>query len=86
MFGSLCGCFAVQWLGRRRMMALGCLGSLASWLAVAAASADSFHLLTARVLGGLCMGIVSLVVPAYIAEVSPASDRGKTVCRNSASH
>ncbi|XP_075744083.1 solute carrier family 2, facilitated glucose transporter member 8-like [Rhipicephalus microplus] len=78
VFGSLCGCFAVQWLGRRRMMALGCLGSLASWLAVAAASADSFHLLTARVLGGLCMGIVSLVVPAYIAEVSPASDRGKT--------
>ncbi|KAL3260371.1 hypothetical protein MRX96_046301 [Rhipicephalus microplus] len=71
VFGSLCGCFAVQWLGRRRMMALGCLGSLASWLAVAAASADSFHLLTARVLGGLCMGIVSLVVPAYIAEVSP---------------
>ncbi|KAL3210871.1 hypothetical protein MRX96_052115 [Rhipicephalus microplus] len=68
VFGSLCGCFAVQWLGRRRMMALGCLGSLASWLAVAAASADSFHLLTARVLGGLCMGIVSLVVPAYIAE------------------
>ncbi|KAL1454709.1 hypothetical protein MTO96_043700, partial [Rhipicephalus appendiculatus] len=78
VFGSLCGCFAAHWLGRRRMMAVGCLGSLASWLAVAAASADSFHLLTARVLGGLCTGIVSLAVPAYIAEVSPASDRGKT--------
>ncbi|KAH7957640.1 hypothetical protein HPB52_020940 [Rhipicephalus sanguineus] len=77
VFGSLCGCFVVHWLGRRRMMALGCLGSLASWLAVAAASADSFHLLTTRVLGGLFTGIVSLVVPAYIAEVSSASDRGK---------
>ncbi|KAH6932959.1 hypothetical protein HPB50_011098 [Hyalomma asiaticum] len=78
VFGSLCGCFVAHWLGRRRLMALGCLGSLASWLAVAAASAGSFHLLTARVLGGLCTGIVSLVVPAYIAEASPAKDRGKT--------
>ncbi|XP_075539840.1 solute carrier family 2, facilitated glucose transporter member 8-like [Dermacentor variabilis] len=78
VFGSLCACYAVHSLGRRRMLAVGCLGSLASWLVMAAASADSIHLLTARVLGGLCTGIVSLVVPAYTAEASPAKDRGKT--------
>ncbi|XP_037565186.1 facilitated trehalose transporter Tret1-like [Dermacentor silvarum] len=78
VFGSLCACFVVHWLGRRRMLAVGCLGSLASWLVMAAASADSFHLLAARVLGGLCTGVVSLVVPAYISEAAPAKDRGKT--------
>ncbi|XP_077523293.1 solute carrier family 2, facilitated glucose transporter member 8-like [Amblyomma americanum] len=62
-------------LGRRRALAMGSLGSLASWLAVAWASAVSWHILAARSAQGVCTGVVSLVVPAYIAEISTAKDR-----------
>ncbi|XP_077523234.1 uncharacterized protein LOC144134137 [Amblyomma americanum] len=56
---------------------LGSAGSLASWLAISWASADSWHLLTARGALGLCTGVVSLAAPAYISEIALAEDRGK---------
>ncbi|XP_077523266.1 solute carrier family 2, facilitated glucose transporter member 8-like [Amblyomma americanum] len=64
-------------LGRRCTPALGSAGSLATWLAISWASADSWYLLTARGSLGLCTGVVSLAAPAYIGEIALAEDRGK---------
>ncbi|WP_166670651.1 sugar porter family MFS transporter [Olivibacter sp. XZL3] len=42
-------------------------------------SPDFFTLLIARCLSGVGVGVASIVVPLYIAEVSPASSRGRMV-------
>ncbi|KAL3202226.1 hypothetical protein MRX96_042603 [Rhipicephalus microplus] len=58
-------------------MAIGSLGSLCAWLVIARAPADSWNLYVARFMVGVSTGVVSLVVPAYIAEIATAKDRGK---------
>ena len=45
----------------------------------AALSTQWWHLLTARVLGGLAIGCASLIAPLYLAEISPAHVRGRLV-------
>uniref|UniRef100_A0A6M2DD26 Uncharacterized protein n=1 Tax=Rhipicephalus microplus TaxID=6941 RepID=A0A6M2DD26_RHIMP len=67
MFGVLWGCFLALWLGRRCPMAIGSLGSLCAWLVIARAPADSWNLYVARFMVGVSTGVVSLIVPAYIA-------------------
>jgi len=70
-----------DWLGRRTVLALSALLFLISsvWC-YAAASADS--LVFARVLGGIGVGFASLLVPVYIAELSPPRHRGALVSLN----
>ncbi|XP_077508571.1 solute carrier family 2, facilitated glucose transporter member 8-like [Amblyomma americanum] len=77
VFGSMVGCLVTYYIGRRRTLMLACVGLLASWLSIAGAYADSWHLLTARVVGGLCTGMISLAAPAYLAETAGAKERGK---------
>jgi SP family arabinose:H+ symporter-like MFS transporter len=46
-------------------------------------AADTFSMfITFRILGGMAIGLASNLSPMYIAEVSPASDRGKYVSIN----
>ena len=45
----------------------------------AALSTQWWHLLAARVLGGLAIGCASLIAPLYLAEISPAHVRGRLV-------
>lgn len=45
----------------------------------AALSTHWWHLLAARVLGGLAIGCASLIAPLYLAEISPAHVRGRLV-------
>jgi len=51
--------------------------------AVASALATSFPLLvSARIIGGLGVGMALIIAPMYIAEISPAADRGRMVSFN----
>ncbi|MEP5765180.1 MAG: sugar porter family MFS transporter [Halieaceae bacterium] len=51
--------------------------------AIASALATSFPLLvTARIIGGLGVGMALIIAPMYIAEISPAAERGRMVSFN----
>lgn len=68
-------------LGRRRVLMLAALLFLIS--AVGSALAGSFTaLVAARMLGGLGVGAALIIAPMYIAEISPASIRGRLVSLN----
>jgi SP family arabinose:H+ symporter-like MFS transporter len=68
-------------LGRRRVL----LGTAVLFLAssLLAALATTFAgFVTARIIGGLAVGMAILVAPVYIAEISPAARRGRLVSLN----
>jgi SP family arabinose:H+ symporter-like MFS transporter len=80
LFGCVVGSFLAGRLtdryGRRRMLMWVALLFAASSVATALAPNFAFFV-TARLLGGLAVGGVSLLSPMYVAEVSPASIRGR---------
>lgn len=65
-------------LGRKKTMILSAILFSASAIGCAIA-ADFGQLVIYRILGGIGIGIVSIVCPLYISEVSPASHRGRMV-------
>lgn len=80
LFGCVLGCFIAGRLtdryGRKKLLVIVAL--LFAITSVATALATSFTLfVTARFLGGLAVGGVSLLSPMYVAEVSPPSIRGR---------
>ncbi|KAH7959328.1 hypothetical protein HPB49_010328 [Dermacentor silvarum] len=77
VFGSMWGCCLAFWLGRRWTMVIGSMGSLCAWIALGSTSTNTWNLYTTRFLVGLATGVVSLIAPAYIAEIASAKDRGK---------
>lgn len=83
---ALVGCiigvvFAGRWsdrLGRKSTLVIA--GTLFLVSAIGCTfSPDFISLLTSRWVGGLGVGIASIVVPLYIAEISPSQYRGRTV-------
>jgi len=69
--GRLTDCY-----GRKRMLVWVAL--LFAATSIATALAPSFSIfLTARLLGGIAVGGVSLLSPMYVAEVTPPSIRGR---------
>lgn len=68
-------------MGRRRLLA-----GAAILFAVSAIGAALPHTLaqfvTARVVGGLAIGIASMLAPIYIAEIAPPASRGRLVALN----
>jgi SP family sugar:H+ symporter-like MFS transporter len=63
-------------IGRRKVMLLAAVAFLVS--AVWAGAADaSIQFILARFVGGLGVGAASILAPAYISEVTPASIRGR---------
>lgn len=80
LFGCVLGCFFAGRLADRygRKKLLVSVAMLFALTSVATALAPSFFLfVTARLLGGLAVGGVSLLSPMYVAEVSPPSIRGR---------
>ncbi len=80
LFGCVLGCFFAGRLADRygRKKLLVSVAMLFAVTSVATALAPSFILfVTARLLGGLAVGGVSLLSPMYVAEVSPPSIRGR---------
>jgi MFS transporter, SP family, arabinose:H+ symporter len=80
LFGCIIGSFLAGRLtdqyGRKRMLVWVAL--LFAATSIATAMAPSFAVfVSARFLGGLAVGGVSLLSPMYVAEVSPASIRGR---------
>ena len=67
--------------GRKKCILLSSVSFVVS--SILAASAHSLYVVyAARVLFGLCIGCISVVVPVYISEISPAKARGRMITVN----
>jgi SP family arabinose:H+ symporter-like MFS transporter len=80
LFGCVLGCFIAGRLadryGRKKLLLF--VAALFAVTSIATAFAASFTgFVTARFLGGLAVGGVSLLSPMYVSEVSPPSIRGR---------
>ncbi|KIO76760.1 sugar:proton symporter [Pedobacter lusitanus] len=64
--------------GRKKMLMLSAILFLLSAIGTAAA-ADFTLLILARMLGGMGVGVASIVAPLYISEIAPAGIRGRLV-------
>ena len=85
LFGCVAGVFlagkAGDHFGRKKVLMLAALLFLIS--AVGSASAHSlFFFLISRILGGIAVGVASILSPMYIAELAPAKYRGTLVSMN----
>lgn len=76
VLGSLCGGWPTDRWGRRpTLLGLGCLYFVS---AIGAAAAQNvYQLIAARLIGGLGIGISTVVAPLYIAEIAPPAQRGR---------
>ena len=80
---ALIGCAVGAWFagnladrwGRKKVMVLGAVMFFASAIG-AALAVTVYDLMLWRVIGGLGIGIASVIAPAYIAEIAPARFRG----------
>lgn len=82
LIGSICGVLVAgtlsDYLGRKLTMLIS--AALFSISAIGCAVCGSFDALVAyRIIGGVGIGVVSIVSPIYISEVSPARIRGTLV-------
>ncbi|MBO0356708.1 sugar porter family MFS transporter [Hymenobacter sp. BT186] len=85
LFGAVIGAALAGWLtdryGRRRLLFAAAALFTASALA-AAVPRTLTEFVLARLAGGLAIGLASLLVPLYIAEIAPARIRGRLVTLN----
>lgn len=85
LFGCIAGASVAGWLsdrfGRRRVL-MFCAFLFALSAIGAALPRTLSQFVTARLIGGLAIGAASVLAPLYIAEVSPARDRGRLVSLN----
>lgn len=77
ILGASCASWPADKFGRRDIM------KLAAWLFLLSAFGtgltSSFYVfILARILGGLAVGVVSVTVPIYISEITPADKRGSS--------
>jgi MFS transporter, SP family, xylose:H+ symportor len=81
LIGALVADFCSTKFGRKNSLLLAAL--LFSISAIGTALPDSFSwFIIFRIVGGLGVGIASMVVPMYIAEIAPKDQRGKLVGYN----
>ncbi|KAH9377778.1 hypothetical protein HPB48_012193 [Haemaphysalis longicornis] len=78
VFGCLAGAPLTQLCGRRWSFVGASLFLIASWLTVVRVQ-QTFFLYTARFVTGFFTGLISLIVPAHIAEMAVATKRGSHV-------
>jgi len=78
VLGALCGSHPTNYFGRKKTL-LG-IGALFALSAIGSALAnDPYVFAFARFIGGLAVGASTIVAPAYISEIAPASQRGRLV-------
>ena len=72
-----------DWAGRRSALGIACAPFITGWLFIALGGAPA-PLFTGRFLTGVGVGLVSNLVPNYIAEISPRQLRGTLGATNQA--
>lgn len=76
--GAACGGWLSDLLGRRKVLfACAVLFAVSSLAAALPRTLEEF--IAARILGGLAIGVSSLLAPLYIAEIAPPARRGRLV-------
>jgi sugar porter (SP) family MFS transporter len=85
LLGCLLGAAGASMIGdrygrKRSLIASAILFALSAFGAAAASSIALFS--AARLLGGLAIGLASVLTPVYIAEISPSKNRGTLVSLN----
>ncbi|KAL3215216.1 hypothetical protein MRX96_034185 [Rhipicephalus microplus] len=65
-----------QALGRKSMLTVISLGFMSGWMVIYLSRGHIFHIYSGRFLTGFAMGLVSLVSPCYISEVTLPHNRG----------
>jgi len=81
IFGALISGWCADKFGRKRPLILSALlFSISAWGAAMASSFEIFVIY--RIIGGIGIGLASALSPLYIAEVSPAEQRGRFVAIN----
>ncbi|MFQ3333523.1 MAG: SP family xylose:H+ symportor-like MFS transporter [Woeseiaceae bacterium] len=78
VLGALSGGVLCEQFGRKKILISLAILYLFSALGSALAS-DPYFFALMRLLGGFGVGLSSIVVPAYIAEIAPANQRGRLV-------
>ncbi len=79
--GALAAGPITDYFGRKRVLIIAALLFLVSAL-LSAVPRTFMELVVARFIGGLAVGIASVISPMYIAEISPAWIRGRLVALN----
>ncbi|KAL8166618.1 hypothetical protein V2J09_008117 [Rumex salicifolius] len=78
LLGSILSGSITDYLGRRKTMGVTALVCLTGWIAIAFSEAV-WSLYVGRLLTGAGMGLISYVVPIYVAEIAPRNLRGGAV-------
>ncbi|XP_045829243.1 sugar transporter ERD6-like 6 isoform X1 [Trifolium pratense] len=75
MVGAIASGQIAEYVGRKGSLMIASIPNIIGWLAISFAK-DSSFLFMGRLLEGFGVGIISYVVPVYIAEISPENMRG----------
>ncbi|CAD6271169.1 unnamed protein product [Miscanthus lutarioriparius] len=75
MVGAIASGQMAEYMGRKGSLMIASIPNVIGWLAISFAK-DSSFLYMGRLLEGFGVGIISYVVPVYIAEISPQNMRG----------
>ncbi|XP_027920951.1 sugar transporter ERD6-like 6 [Vigna unguiculata] len=75
MVGAIASGQIAEYIGRKGSLMIAAIPNIIGWLAISFAK-DSSFLFMGRLLEGFGVGIISYVVPVYIAEISPENMRG----------
>uniref|UniRef100_A0ACD5TZG0 Uncharacterized protein n=1 Tax=Avena sativa TaxID=4498 RepID=A0ACD5TZG0_AVESA len=75
MVGAIASGQMAEYIGRKGSLMIAALPNIIGWLAISFAK-DSSFLYMGRLLEGFGVGVISYVVPVYIAEISPQNTRG----------
>ncbi|KAG0519264.1 hypothetical protein BDA96_09G249300 [Sorghum bicolor] len=75
MVGAIASGQMAKYIGRRGSLMIAAIPNIMGWLAISLAKDTSF-LYMGRLLEGFGVGVMSYVVPVYVAEVSPQNMRG----------
>ncbi len=81
LIGAICSGYWAERLGRKPALLIAAVIFAVSSLATAVAHDYSSFVLY-RIIGGVAIGMASGLSPMYIAEIAPASSRGRLVCLN----
>ncbi|KAL1820812.1 hypothetical protein DCAR_0417161 [Daucus carota subsp. sativus] len=75
MLGAIASGQLAEYMGRKGSLMIAAIPNIIGWLAISFAK-DSSFLYMGRLLEGFGVGIISYVVPVYIAEIAPQNLRG----------